>query len=61
MRKSKKCYYIPGVDQITQMVETPASRERTDRNRFVITTVICVVSAIAAVVAAVASVLALLA
>lgn len=56
---SKKRYYIPGVDVLNQLVETPASRERTDRTRFVINTVLCVVSAIAAVVAAVASVLAL--
>lgn len=57
---SKKHYYIPGVDEINQMVETPASKERTDNHRFVITTVICAVSAVAAVVAAVASVAALL-
>lgn len=61
MRKSKKRYHITGVDEINQLVETPASRERTDRNRFIITTVICVISAVAAVVAAVASVLAILA
>ena len=54
-----KSYYIPGVDELTQLVETPASRERTDRKRFVINTVLCVISALAAVVAAVASVLAL--
>lgn len=57
---SKKRYYIQGVDELHQMVETPASKERTERNRFIITTVICVVSALAAVIAAVASVLALL-
>lgn len=61
MRKSKKQYYMPGVDELNQLVETPASRERTDRNRFIITTVICVISAVAAVVAAIASVIALLA
>lgn len=60
MRESKKRYYIPGVDTINQLVETPASRERTDRNRFIISTVICVISAVAAIVAAVASVLALI-
>lgn len=56
---SKKSYYLPGVDDINQMVETPASKERTERSRFVLNTAICVVSALAAVVAAVASVLAL--
>lgn len=62
---SKKRYYIPGVDEIHQMVETPASKERTEKERtekerFVINTVICVISALAAVVAAVASILALI-
>lgn len=56
---SKKSYYLPGVDDINQMVETPASKERTEKSRFVLNTAICVVSALAAVVAAVASVLAL--
>lgn len=56
---SKKSYYLPWVDDINQMVETPASKERTERSRFVLNTAICVVSALAAVVAAVASVLAL--
>lgn len=55
---SKKLYYIPGVDELNQLVETPASRERTDRNRFIVNTVISAVSAVAAVVAAVVSVLA---
>lgn len=61
MRKSEKRYYIPGVDEFTQMVETPASKERTDRNRFVLNTAICIISAVAAIVSAVASILALLA
>lgn len=59
MCKSHKRYYIPGIDEINQVVETPASRERTDRDRFIITTVICIISALAAVVAAIASILAL--
>ena len=57
---SKKRYCIPGADEIHQMVETPASKERTEKERFVINTVICVISALAAVVAAVASILALI-
>lgn len=62
MKDSKKRYYVPGFEEPpNQMIETPASRERTDKNRFIVTTVICVVSALAAVVAAVASVIALLA
>lgn len=56
---SKKHYYITGIDEMHQLVETPASKERTEKRRFIITTVTCVVSAIAAVVAAIASVLAL--
>lgn len=53
---SKKQYYIPGVDPVNQLVETPASKERTEKSRFVVNTVICVISALAAVVAAVVSV-----
>lgn len=56
---SKKQYYIPGVDEFNQLVETPASRERTEKRRFIITTVVCVISAVAAVIAAVASILAI--
>lgn len=55
----KKKYYITGVDELNQLVETPASRERTDRNRFVINTILTAVSAIAAIVAAVAAVISL--
>ena len=54
---SKKSYYIPGVDSIHQLVETPASKEQTDTHRYIINTVISVVSAVAAIVAAVAAVL----
>lgn len=53
----KKKYYITGVDELNQLVETPASRERTDRNRFVVNTILTAVSAIAAIVAAVAAVI----
>ena len=55
----KKKYYITGVDELNQLVETPASRERTDRNRFVVNTILTTVSAIAAIVAAVAAVISL--
>lgn len=55
----KKKYYITGVDELNQLVETPASRERTDRNRFVVNTILTAVSAIAAIVAAVAAVISL--
>lgn len=56
----KKRYYIPNIEQPpNQLVETPASKERTEKRRFIITTVICVVSAVAAVVAAIASIFAL--
>ena len=45
---SKK-YYLPGVDEINQLVETPASKERTESRRFWINTIISSVSAIAAI------------
>lgn len=54
----KKRYYIPGVDPINQLVETPASREQTDKRRFVINTMISAISAIAAIVAAVVAIMA---
>ena len=53
----KKRYYIPGVDEINQMVETPASKERTEKKRFVITLVISIIAAVASIVAAIASVI----
>lgn len=56
---SKKRYYVPGLDKINELVETPASRERTEKHRFIITTVLCIVSAVAAIVAAIASILAI--
>ncbi len=43
---SKK-YYIPGVDKINQLVETPASKEKTEKHRYIVNTAI---SAIAAVI-----------
>ena len=55
---SKKRYYIPGIDRINELVETPSSKERTDRKRFVITTILAAVAAIASVVAAVVSIMA---
>lgn len=54
---SKKRYYIPGVDKINQMVETPASKEKTERNRFIITVVLSVISITLSAVAAIASVI----
>ena len=52
-----KWYYIPGVDHLNQLVETPASKERTDFRRFLITAILTAISALAAIVAAVAAVL----
>lgn len=57
---SKKRYYIPGVDELNQMVETPASKERTEKKRFVITLVISIIAAAASIVAAIASVISIL-
>ena len=55
---SKKRYFIPGVDEMTQLIETPASKERTDRNRYIFNTIVSVVAAVASIIAAVVSVLA---
>lgn len=57
---SKKRYYIQGVDEIHQLVETPASKERTELRRFIITTVIGAIAAVASIVAATASIIACL-
>lgn len=58
---SKKRYYIPGVDQINQLVETPASKERTDKNRFILTIVFSIIAAVASVAGVVISLVALFA
>ena len=50
---SYKRYYLPGVDETHQLVETPASKEKTDRIRFVVTVVVSVAATIASIVAAV--------
>lgn len=55
---SHKRYYIPGVDEIHQLVETPASKEKTDRIRFIVTVVVSALATVASVVAAVFSALA---
>lgn len=54
---SKKSYYTPGFDEINQLEETPASKEKTETRRFIITTVIASIGAIAAIVAAVISIM----
>lgn len=53
-----KRYYIPGIDEFNQLVETPESKERTERRRFIINTAISIVAAIASIVATVVSILA---
>ena len=55
----KKKYYFQGVDQLNQLVETPASKEKTEKNRYIINTTISIISAVAAVIGAVASVIVL--
>lgn len=54
---SKK-YYIPGVDEIHQLVETPASKEKTERKRYIVNTAISIVGAVTGIIAAVVSILA---
>lgn len=47
---SKKRYYVPGIDpQLHQFVETPASKELTEKRRFIVTTVISSIAALAAI------------
>lgn len=53
----KKRYFIPGIDELNQLVETPASKERTDLRRFVINTIIAVIAAVAAIIAAVVAIM----
>lgn len=56
-----KRYYVPGVDpELHQLEETPASRARTEKQRFVITIVLSGVAAAAAVAGAVFAALAYL-
>lgn len=52
-----KKYYNPRIDQLNQLVETPASKEKTEKRRFVINTIVSVISAVAAVFAAIFAVL----
>lgn len=54
----KKQYYITGVDEIHQLVETPKSKEKTERRRFIINTVISIIAAVASVAATIVSLLA---
>ena len=54
---SRKRYYLPGVDEIHQLEETPASKAITERNRFIITVVVSALATVASVVAAVFSAL----
>nr|DAV05383.1 MAG TPA: hypothetical protein [Caudoviricetes sp.] len=55
--QSYKRYYTDTSTGFNQLVETPASKEKTEFRRFLVTAVISAVSAVAAIVAAVASVL----
>lgn len=56
--KMPKKYYIPGMDQLNQVEETPSSKRKTEQKRFIINAVIGSLSALAAIVAAVFSILA---
>lgn len=56
VNKNKR-YYIPGIDEINQLIETPRSREKTDFRRFLITSIIAGLSAVGAIIAAVFAVL----
>lgn len=52
-----KKFYIPGMDKLNQMVETPASKEKTDFKRYIVNTIISIVSAVVAIVAAVVAIM----
>ena len=54
---SKKRYYMPGVDEINLLVETPASKEKTDSRRFVITTLIAIIAAVFAIAATIIAIM----
>ena len=54
---SKKMYYIPGVDKLNQLEETPASKEKTELRRYVFNTIVSVISAVAAIAAAILALL----
>lgn len=56
---SKKRYYIPGVDSFNQLVETPASKERTEKKRFLATLILSAVAAVASVAGVIISIIAL--
>lgn len=51
--KSKKRYYLQNIEGLNHLVETPESKARTEKTRFIISIVISSVSAIAAIAAAV--------
>lgn len=53
----KKQYYMPGVDKLNQLVETPVSRMKTESRRFIVNTAITIVAAIAAIVAAIVAIM----
>lgn len=59
-KKPERKFYMPGFDEIKQMEETPASKQKTEEWRFNINTLISAISAFAAIIAAVASVVALI-
>lgn len=50
---------MPGFDEIKQLEETPASKQKIEEWRFNINTLISAISAFAAIIAAIASILAL--
>ncbi len=57
---SKRKYYFPGIDEFHELTETPASKDKTDFRRFIITTIIACISAVASIVAATVSIMAYL-
>jgi len=57
VKMPKKQYYMPGVDKLNQLVETPVSRMKTESRRFIVNTAITIVAAIAAIVAAIVAIM----
>lgn len=56
IKKPERKFYMPGFDEINQLEETPASKQRTEEWRFNVNTLISAISAVAAVIAAIAAV-----
>lgn len=60
LKKPERKFFIPGLDEIKQMEETPASKQQTDEWRFNVNTLISAIAAVASIVAVIVSIIALI-